>query len=73
MKLQIFTKEIPKVNSIHTRLAVISLDSIIDNLESSSNGSRDGEVGVGGGRGCGVYFFELVAQVALYNTTLRIR
>ena len=47
MKLQIFTKEIPKVNSIHTRLAVISLDSIIDNLESSSNGSRDGEVGVG--------------------------
>ena len=72
MKLQIFTKEIPKVNSIHTRLAVISLDSIIDNLESSSNGSRDGEVGVGGW-GCGVYFFEHVAQVALYNTTLWIR
>ena len=59
MKLQIFTKEIPKVNSIHTRLAVISLDSIIDNLESSSNGSRDGEVGVGGGGGGVVGFIFL--------------
>ena len=56
MKLQIFTKEIPKVNSIHTRLAVISLDSIIDNLESSSNGSRDGEVGVGGEGLWGLFF-----------------